>query len=237
VKPYRVMGDALAQVDRDIVYSLCQYGMGNVWQWGAEVNGNVWRTTNDIVDSWTSMANIGFNQAGISRYAAVGHWNDPDMLVVGKVSWGAELHPSRLTPSEQLTHITLWSMLSAPLLMGCDMTQLDPFTIDLMTNSEVLDIDQDPSGRGGEPARIDGQIEIWKKSLFDGATAVAVFNRGRMPQDVNLRWSDIGLSGSQKVRDLWQQKDLGQIPEQIQVRVPRHGAVLLKVGMPPEPHF
>ena len=207
--PYRVMGEALDQVDRDIVYSLCQYGMGNVWQWGANVNGNLWRTTGDITDTWTSMTNIGFNQGMISRYAAVGHWNDPDMLVVGKVSWGAELHPTRLTPNEQLTHITLWSMLSAPLLLGCDMTAVDPFTLNLMTNSEVLDIDQDQLGKGGEPARIDGQIEIWKKPLFDGTMAVAIFNRGRMPSDVNVRWSDIGLTGPQKVRDLWLHKDLG----------------------------
>jgi len=159
------------------------------------------------------------------------------MLIVGKVSWGAELHPTRLTPNEQLTHITLWSMLSAPLVLGCDLTQLDPFTQAMMTNAEVLAVDQDELGRGGEPVRIDGQIEIWTKPLFDGTMAVAVFNRGRMPKDVDVRWADIGLTGRPKVRDLWQQKDLSDGGDGIQVRVPRHGAVLMKVGMPHAPTF
>jgi alpha-galactosidase len=235
--PYRVMRAALDQVDRDIVYSMCQYGMGNVWQWGADAGGNTWRTSDDITDTWTSMADIGFNQADISRYSTPGHWNDPDMLIVGKVSWGAELHPTRLTPNEQLTHITLWSMLSAPLLLGCDLTQMDPFTQAMMTNPEVLAIDQDELGRGAEPVRIDGQIEIWKKTLFDDTTAVAVFNRGRMPKDVVVRWDEIGLTGRPKVRDLWQRKDVSEGSDEIQVRVPRHGAVLMKVGTPHQPSF
>ena len=129
-KPYLVMRAALDKVSRDIVYSLCQYGMGNVWEWGTEVGGNCWRTTGDITDTWTSMSKIGFNQAGHEKYAGAGHWNDPDMLVVGLVGWGPQLHPTHLTPDEQYTHISLWSLLSAPLLIGCDLSKLDDFTPD-----------------------------------------------------------------------------------------------------------
>ena len=141
------MRKMLNQVDRDIVFSLCQYGMGNVWEWGGEVGGNLWRTTGDITDSWNSMAGIGFAQDKSSKYALPGNWNDPDMLVVGKVGWGPNLHPSKLSPDEQYTHISLWALLAAPLLIGCDMTQMDPFTLNLLTNDEVLEINQDPLGK------------------------------------------------------------------------------------------
>src|SRR5438034_7619572 len=142
-KPYEVMRASLDIVDRDIVYSLCQYGMGNVWEWGGNVGGNCWRTTGDINDSWRSMSGIGFGQAGHEKFARPGNWNDPDMLVVGLVGWGPKLHPTKLTPDEQYTHISLWCLLSAPLLIGCDMERLDPFTLSLLTNDEVLAIDQD----------------------------------------------------------------------------------------------
>ena len=123
-KPYFVMRDALNKVNRDIVYSLCQYGMSNVWQWGAEVGGNLWRTTGDITDTWESMSGIGFNQLNMAQYAKPGNWNDPDMLVVGWVGWGPNLHPSKLSPDEQYTHISLWCLLASPLLIGCDLERL-----------------------------------------------------------------------------------------------------------------
>jgi hypothetical protein len=124
-KPYIVMRAALDSVPRDIIYSFCQYGMGDVWKWGATVGGNSWRTTGDINDSWESMSDIGFSQDSISPYAKPGHFNDPDMLVVGKVGWGSSQHDTHLTPDEQYTHISLWSLLSAPLLIGCDLGHVD----------------------------------------------------------------------------------------------------------------
>src|SRR5581483_5352502 len=114
LKPYQVMRAALDRVPRDIVFSLCQYGMGNVWEWGAEVGGNCWRTTGDITDTWSSMSRIGFGQAGHEKYAGPGHWNDPDMLVVGYVGWSARVRPTRLTQNEQYTHISLWCLLCSP---------------------------------------------------------------------------------------------------------------------------
>jgi len=235
-KPYLVMRAALDKIDRDIVYSLCQYGMGNVWEWGAEVGGNLWRTTGDITDTWASLAGIGFNQSGHEKDAGPGHWNDPDMLVVGRVGWGPNIHPSRLTPNEQITHITLWSLQAAPLLVGCDMSQMDKFTIDLLGNDEVIEVDQDPLGKpAGRRAR-EGRLEVWARPLWDGTLAVGLFNRGHEATKVTAKWSDLGVKGSQPVRDLWQQKDLGNFTDAFSTTVPQHGAVLVKIGRPHTSH-
>ncbi|HLH56556.1 MAG TPA: NPCBM/NEW2 domain-containing protein [Verrucomicrobiae bacterium] len=230
MKPYQVMREALNRVPRDIVFSLCQYGMGNVWEWGAEVGGNCWRTTGDISDTWSSMSGIGFSQAGHERFAGPGHWNDPDMLVVGYVGWSAKVRPSRLTPNEQYTHISLWCLLSAPLLIGCDMTRLDDFTLNLLTNDEVLDVNQDPLGRPAGRISKDGTTEIWARDLEDGSKAVGLFNLGEDPVPVKALWRDLGLNGKHKVRDLWRQQDLGSFKQQFQATVPRHGVVLVKIS-------
>jgi alpha-galactosidase len=229
IKPYALMRAALHRADRDIVFSLCQYGMGNVWEWGGEVGGNCWRTTGDITDTWSSMAGIGFGHAGRERFIKPGNWNDPDMLVVGKVGWGPKLHPTRLSPSEQYTHITLWSLLCAPLLIGCDMTQLDDFTLSLLTNDEVIEVNQDPLGRAAGRVAQNGQTEVWAKQMADGSYAVGLFNRGPVETEVAVDWSTLGLSGSHKVRDLWRQQDLGKFAAKYKVSVRRHGAALVRV--------
>ncbi len=231
-KPYRVMRRALDGVGRDIVFSLCQYGMGNVWEWGGDAGGNSWRTTGDIEDTWKSMSDIGFSQSGHEARAKPGNWNDPDMLVVGKVGWGPELHPTRLTPNEQYTHITLWSLLAAPLLIGCDMTQLDDFTLSLLCNDEVIDVNQDPLGKQAARVKAEGDCEVWAKEMEDGSRAVGLFNRGRWTSDVTVSWADLGLEGTQAVRDIWRQDNMGDFREGITLPVPRHGALLLRVGPP-----
>ncbi len=231
-KPYRVMHDALDKTDRDIVFSLCQYGMGNVWEWGAQVGGNCWRTTGDINDSWGSLQGIAFHQDGHEKFAGPGHWNDPDMLVVGKLGWGPNIHPTHLTPNEQITHITMWCLLSSPLLLGCDLSQLDKFTLDLMTNDEVLDINQDPLGKPAGRRAQAGMGEVWARPLWDGTLAVGLFNRGGEAMEVTAKWSDLGLSGRQPVRDLWQQKNRGVFEAAFRAQVPAHGAVLVKIGRP-----
>ena len=231
-KPYLVMRAALDKVKRDIVYSLCQYGMGDVWEWGGSVGGNSWRTTGDITDTWESMSRIGFSQAGHEKYAKPGNWNDPDMLVVGMVGWGPALHPTRLTPNEQYTHISLWCLLSSPLLIGCDMTQLDDFTLSLLTNDEVLDVSQDPLGKQAGRVSKDGDLEVWAKELEDGSVAVGLFNRGRWKSEVTARWADLGIEGEHVVRDLWRQKDLGTYDREFKTAVPRHGVVLVKISTP-----
>ena len=229
MKPYQVMRAALDKVPRDILFSLCQYGMGNVWEWGAQVGGNCWRTTGDISDTWSSMSGIGFGQAGHEKYAGPGHWNDPDMLVVGYVGWSANVRPTHLTPNEQYTHISLWCLLCSPLLIGCDMTKLDDFTLNLLTNDEVLDVSQDPLGRQAARIAKSGSLEIWAKDLEDGSKAVGLFNRGEDTAPITVRWTELGVSGQQSVRDLWRQHDLGKFPDQFQTEVPRHGVALVKV--------
>jgi alpha-galactosidase len=226
--PYRVMRAALDEADRDIVYSLCQYGMGKVWEWGASVGGNLWRTTGDITDTWDSMRDIGFSQVDNAAFAGPGHWNDPDMLVVGWVGWGPSLHPSRLTPDEQYTHISLWCLLSAPLLIGCDLTRLDPFTLNLLTNDEVLALDQDPLGRPATPKIRRGDIQVWVKELADGSRAVGVFNLGPKATAFPLILAEAGIAGPAVVRDLWRQADRGKIVDRLELTIPSHGVVLIR---------
>jgi alpha-galactosidase len=229
IRPYAIMRAALDKQNRDILFSFCQYGMGNVWEWGAEIGGNSWRTTGDINDSWSSMAGIGFRQNGHEKFAGPGHFNDPDMLVVGKVGWGPSLHPTRLTPNEQYTHISLWCLLASPLLIGCDMTQLDDFTLSLLTNDEVLEVNQDPLGRQAARVAQNGLLEVWAKDMEDGSKAVGLFNRGNSEASVTANWADLGLTGNQKVRDLWRQKDLGESTGSFTASVPRHGVALVRI--------
>ena len=226
-KPYRILHDALNKVDRDILYSLCQYGMGKVWEWGEEVGGNCWRTTGDITDTWGSMSQIGFNQAGEEKYAGPGHWNDPDMLVVGLVGWGPQLHPSRLTAEEQYTHISLWSLMASPLLIGCDMTRMDAFTKSLLSNDEVIEINQDPLGKQASRVSKEGGIEIWVKELEDGSKAVGLFNRSLSDETVKASWNVIGVTGKQIARDVWRQKDQGTFSNVFSAVVPAHGVKLI----------
>ena len=231
IYPYQVMGNYLRQQPRDIVYSLCQYGMGNVWQWGGSVSGNCWRTTGDITDTWKSMSRIGFYQDQAAPFAKPGNWNDPDMLIVGEVGWG-NLHPTRLTPDEQYTHISLWCLLSAPLLIGCDMEKFDDFTLNLLSNDEVLAVDQDELGKQATCVIKDGDVRIYEKELADGGRAVGFFNLGSQP--VELKFSDfakLGLSGKQTARDLWRQKDVATMDaakDSLPLTIPAHGVVLYK---------
>ncbi len=228
-KPYRIMRAALDACGRDVVYMICQYGMGQVWTWGAQVGGNTWRTTGDITDTWESMSGIGFAHDPMAPYAGPGHWNDPDMLVVGMLGWGPDIRPTRLTPHEQLTHITLWSLLAAPLILGCDLTQLDDFTLTLLTNPEVIEVDQDPAGRAARRIWRRGLAEVWARELFDGSRAVGLFNRSAWPQTIRIRWDELGLTGPQRVRDLWRRADVGVLEDGYEVRVEGHSAVLLRL--------
>jgi alpha-galactosidase len=242
-KPYRVMAASLAKVNRDILYSLCQYGDAKVWEWGAnpDINGNCWRTYDDIDDVWTGSSGWGHNRGvyniiesavGHEKYAGPGHWNDPDMLMVGIVGFGHP-HPTQLTPNEQIVHVSMWCLMSAPLLIGCDMTKLDPFTLAILTNDEVLDIDQDSLGQAAQQVtKGNSGSEVWSRQLFDGTRAVGLLNSSPIEQTVTVKWSDIGLSGKQPVRDLWLHEDVGSFDDGYSVLVPGHGIVLIKVGSP-----
>ncbi|MFA5328067.1 MAG: NPCBM/NEW2 domain-containing protein [Prolixibacteraceae bacterium] len=232
-KPFKVMGDYLREQPRDIVFSVCQYGMSDVWKWGGSVGGNCWRTTNDITDTWVSVKNIALDQDKSAAYAKPGNWNDPDMLVVGHVGWG-NTHPSKLKPDEQYLHISLWSLFAAPLLIGCDMEKLDDFTLNLLTNDEVIEVNQDPLGKQATCAQTIGELRIYVKELEDGSYAVGFCNFGL--EKVDIKYNDfakIGLNGKFVVRDLWRQKDIANVNTQtgeLALKVPAHGVLLYKLS-------
>jgi alpha-galactosidase len=232
IYPYKVMGDFLREQKRDIVFSLCQYGDAAVWKWGGSVNGNSWRTTGDIRDTWASMSKIGFNQDKAEPYAKPGNWNDPDMLVVGQVGWG-NLHPSRLTPEEQYTHISLWCLLSAPLLIGCDMTKFDDFTLNLLENDEVLALDQDALGKSATCVLTNANVRVYEKELEDGGRALGFFNLGATPANLDFnQLAQIGFTGTQHVRDLWRQSNLPDVDVAngvLPMTIPTHGVMLYKL--------
>ncbi len=217
---YQKMGDALANSGRPIVYSLCEYGMGNVEKWGPDVSGNLWRTTGDISDSWESMSTIGFSQSHLAPFAAPGHWNDPDMLEVGN---------GHMTDEEYRTHMSLWSLLASPLLAGNDLRSMTPATKEILMNKEVIAIDQDPLGKQATQISVKGDIETWARPLEDGSVAVGVFNRGLATKRVSVRTSDLKLSGNATARDLWSHKAVLPQDGTFSGAVPTHGVLLLRV--------
>jgi alpha-galactosidase len=223
---YAKMGQALLDAGlasgRAIVYSLCQYGQVDVGTWGANSGGNLWRTTGDISDNWASMSNIGFNQQiGREKFAAVGHWNDPDMLEIGN---------GGMNDTEYRTHMSLWSLLAAPLLAGNDLRSVAPDILDILTNKEVIAVDQDPLGKQGVQASKDGDAEVWARTLADGSIAVGLFNRGATQIPVTAKWSDLHITGSWSARDLWAHADRGAGTDAFWANVPSHGVVLLKLA-------
>jgi alpha-galactosidase len=218
---YTKMHQALLKTGRPIVFSLCQYGADAVWRWGASVGGNSWRTTGDISDKYSSMTQIGFEQAGLAKFAGPGHWNDPDMLEVGNGGMNLE---------EYRTHMSLWALLAAPLLAGNDLSTMKPETIALLTNKEVIAIDQDPLGKQADRVYAEGTEEIWARPLADGSKAVGIFNRFDWPQTIEISFGRLGYRGGVKARDIWAAKDLGALPNHYKVRVPGHGVVLLRVS-------
>jgi alpha-galactosidase len=217
---YQKMGDALLKTGRPIVYSLCQYGRLDVWKWGPDVGGNLWRTTGDIRDTWDSMTGIGFRQNALAPFAKPGHWNDPDMLEIGN---------GGMTDIEYRTHMSLWAMLAAPLLAGNDLRNMTPETLAILTNREVIAVDQDKLGKQGQQAWKSGDQEIWTRPLSGGATAVAVFNRAKEEAKVTIKWADLKIAKKKVVRDLWLHKDVSAEGPEYSVTVPGHGVVMLRV--------
>jgi alpha-galactosidase len=220
VEAYVKMRDALKATGRPIVYSLCQYGFYQPWRWGPEVGGNLWRTTGDITDKWPRMIQIGTGQAGLSKYAGPGRWNDPDMLEVGNGGMSA---------IEYRTHMSLWAILAAPLLAGNDLTTMTPETAAILGNRGVVAIDQDALGQQGDRVRQEGPLEIWAKPLSGGAKAVGLFNLSDLPANMTLNAADVGAKGSVAMHDVWADKALGKL-KVFKAVVPAHGVVLLRVG-------
>lgn len=221
IAAYKKMGDALKATGRPIVYSLCQYGVDQPWKWGPSVGAQMWRTTDDIDDSYGRMVTIGFSQAGLSKYAGPGHWNDPDMLEVGN---------GKMTEDEYKTHMSLWVLLTAPLLAGNDLSKMTDADKSILMNKDAIAIDQDPLGRQGDRLYQSGDLDVWTKPLSGGRVAVGLFNRSWDNRDVSVNLADIGFKNGANLRDVWKQQDLGHRSGIFTDTIPTHGVTLLIVS-------
>jgi len=235
-RPYRKMGDILKTLDRDIIHNLCQYGMGDVWTWGAET-GHCWRTTGDLGLAQDTLLpgfyHIGLSNAQRHEYAGPGAWNDPDYILIGYVgnahSQNDPAIPTKLTPNEQYSYMSMWCLMAAPLFFSGDMALLDEFTLGVLCSPEVIEIDQDPLGKQAKPLVQDDLTLILAKPLADGSLAVGLFNLAETPQEIAVDWSLLGVKGKQAIRDLWRQKDLGVFADRFATTVPRHSVALLRL--------
>ena len=224
IAAYEKMGKALqsatAKTGRPILFSLCQYGWDSPWEWAPELGGNAWRTTGDVEARWQSIYDIASQQAGLASYAGPGHWNDPDMLEVGN---------GGMTATEYRTHFTLWCLLSAPLMAGNDLRTMSDETRSILTNREVIALDQDAFGHEATRAFAKDGIEVFTKFLSDGTFAVGIFNRNAADTPAEFTWADAGIPRVLiGVRDLWRHQDLA-VSRGFSGTVPAHGVVALKL--------
>jgi alpha-galactosidase len=227
---YALIRNALNVTGRPIVLSICEWGTAKPWLWGQKVGGNLWRTTGDISDKWETkekdslgMLNILDLQNGIESYAGPGHWNDPDMLEVGN---------GGMTTEEYRAHFSLWSILAAPLIAGNDLRDMSPEIHDILTNKEVIAVDQDPLGKEGRRVLKHGDLEVWAKQMQDGSRAVVLLNRATTEKEIGFSWENLGYPShlSASVRDLWQAKDLGPFKGKFSAAVAPHSVMMLRVA-------
>jgi alpha-galactosidase len=238
--PYAKMGAILKSLPRDVVFNLCQYGMGDVWKWGGEVGGHCWRTTGDLgLEKDTRLPgffSIGFKNAQAWEYAKPGRWNDPDYILIGYVgnarkkgdASAAQL--TRLTADEQYSYMSMWSLMSSPLFFSGDMKRLDAFTLSVLTNAEVIDVNQDSLGKQARVVRKTEDEFVLAKPLEDGSVALGLFNLSDQPRGIEVSWADLQLSGKRKVRDLWRQKDEAAVAGRFSSQVAPHGVRMLKLS-------
>ena len=237
---YLRMAQALVATGREIVLSVCEWGHHSPWLWGPKVGASLWRTTGDIGDSWSDVNagwgvmlgidTIGFDlQGGLEAYAGPGRWNDPDMLIVGLHGESKEIAGAGCTTTEYRTHFSLWCMLAAPLMIGCDVRRIDPVSLETLTNAELIALNQDPLGKQGWRVARNGQTEVWKKPLTNGEIGVALFNRSDRRRVVTAHWSDLEIAGAYMMRDLWAHADLGVEETACKAEVPPHGCTVYRL--------
>ncbi len=232
---YSTINRALQSSGRPIVLSICEWGKNKPWLWG-KGTGNLWRTTDDITDRWEGikkwpsgsccsygMVDIVDLQVGLESFAGPGHWNDPDMLEVGN---------GGMTTTEYQSHFSLWAILAAPLIAGNDIRSMTPEIKEILTNKEVIAVDQDPLGRQGRRVKKDGDLEVWSKEMNDGSRAILMLNRGTTEKEISFQWEEIGYPNHvpAKVRDLWEHKDKGEFKGSYKANVVPHGVVVLRVS-------
>jgi alpha-galactosidase len=232
---YALMRQALDASGRPIVLSICEWGTNKPWLWGKDAGGNLWRTTGDIQDRWqgrvkwpagdccsNGVVDIVDLQVGLESFAGPGHWNDPDMLEVGN---------GGMTDTEYRSHFSLWAILAAPLIAGNDLRDMRPEIRDILTNKEVIAVDQDPLGSEGRRVKKNGDLEVWSKQMKDGSRTVILFNRASGDHEISVNWEDLGYPNHLEaaVRDLWQKKDLGRFTGKFSASVVSHGVVMVTV--------
>jgi alpha-galactosidase len=225
IAAYDKMNKALKATGRPIVYSFCQYGWDAVWEWAPSVGGNLWRTTGDIQPNWDRIYDLLEQQAGLEKYAGPGHWNDPDMLEVGN---------GKLTPAENRSHFSMWAMLAAPLLAGNDLPNMKPEIRAILTNRDVIAIDQDRLGKQASRVYSDGEVEVWSRNLSGGAIAIAVLNAGDnrySTHPFHLDLAKLGLHGPLQAKDLWTGKPV-TLTQNMPLEIPSHDVLLVRIEAP-----
>ena len=230
--PYKLMGDILKKQNRDIVFNLCQYGMGDVWKWGAEVGGNCWRTAGDLGFELDRIFEIAIKNSEHREFSKPGEWNDPDYIQIGYIGNANKMGIPELTPmpaNMQYAYMSLWCLMAAPLIYSGDMSKLDEFTLNVLCNPEVIEVDQDPLGECGRVIKRTDELFLMVKNLSNGSKAVGLFNRGKKAAEMTLDFSELQLRGKHTIRDLWKQKDLGRYEQKFSAQVPAQGVVMVKI--------
>ena len=225
IAAYDKMSKALKATGRPIVFSLCQYGWDAPWEWAPALGGNLWRTTGDIDPHWDRIYTILEQQDGLAKYSGPGHWNDPDMLEVGN---------GKLSVAENRAHFSMWAMLAAPLLAGNDLPHMKPEIKAILTNSDVIAIDQDKLGKQGTRAYSDGEVEVWTRHLSGGALAVAVLDAGDTRYSTHpfhLDLAKLGLHGPQKGKNLWTGEEVTLTPN-MPIEMSSHDILLVRIASP-----
>jgi len=230
--PYRLMGDLLKRQRRDIVFNLCQYGMGDVWEWGEKVDGHCWRTAGDLGFELNRVVEVALKNSEHRAWSRPGAWNDPDYIQIGWIgsaNSGGLPEPCAMNGNEQYAYMSLWALMAAPLFYSGDMSKLDDFTLNVLCNPEVIEVNQDPLGQGAEVVHEGENGFLMIKNLEDGSKAVGMFNRGEFPLNLEASWALLGITGPHTARDLWRQNDLGVFDHSLSRKVPRHGVAMMRL--------
>lgn len=231
-KPYRQMGGILKMLDRDIVFNLCQYGVSDVWKWGGEIGGHCWRTAGDLGFELDRIFDVALNNVKIRDYNKPGEWNDPDYIQIGWIGKAHKMGIPELTPmppSMQYAYMSLWSLIAAPLIYSGDMSKLDEFTLNVLCNPEVIEVNQDPLGECGNVIHKTDKQFLLVKNLVDGSLAVGLFNKDEQPVQMETKWEELSINGKHSVRDLWRQKELGKYNDSFSATVPGKGVIMIRI--------
>lgn len=232
-EPYVKIGDALKKINRDIYYSLCQYygseKDGDVWKWGSSIGGNSWRTGTDINAFLPDVFKVALRHAEFAQYQRPGEWNDPDFLMLGWIGdrKNNTTHPVKMHPNTQYAYVSLWSLMAAPLFFSSRIDKMDAFTLNLLTNPEIIAINQDPLGQCGKVIMQGNNQFLMVKDLYDGSKAVGFFNREKKPVTMTASWEQIGVTGKQKLRDAWRMKNLGTFKNEFTSDIPAEGCMVI----------